>query len=108
MALQEIYSIAQAAEYFGVDPQTVYRWIKTETLPATKVAGSWRIHRTDLHTLVEPVRGAPGNGDLTDAEFREAALSLLRMISHGDTEPMGLEAVVVALRDIAEAIREQA
>jgi len=45
----EIYTVAQAAEYLKVSEKTVRRMIKTKTLIASQVSNrSWRIRKSDI------------------------------------------------------------
>lgn len=92
MENQEIYSVAQAAEYFSVTPTTIHNWIRSGTLHATKVSNVWRIHIQDMHTLVEPVRG-----DVYEPnEIAQAIYSISQGDKHG---PGGLEALAMAVSD---------
>ena len=41
-------SVREVAEVFRVCPKTVRRWIKAQSLPATRLGRDWRIARADL------------------------------------------------------------
>ena len=47
MDRKEIYTPQEVAELTGVTILTVYRWIKTGKIKATKL-GQWKINREDL------------------------------------------------------------
>jgi excisionase family DNA binding protein len=42
----------QVAQEMGVSDQTVYNWIREKRLPATKIARSVRIRRSDLERMI--------------------------------------------------------
>ena len=44
-------TLAEAADHLGVHYMTVYRYVRTGLLPATKFGGSWLISPTDLETV---------------------------------------------------------
>ena len=46
--MQEIMTVAQVAEFLQVHPDTVYRLLDKEEIPAGKVRGSWRFIRSDI------------------------------------------------------------
>lgn len=49
---QEIYTVAQAAEYLQICDKTVRRLISTNLLKASKVGNSWRIKKQDIDTYL--------------------------------------------------------
>lgn len=50
------YTLAEAAEYFGVQQATCRRWIAEGILPATRIGRrTIRIKRADLEALGRPV-----------------------------------------------------
>ena len=42
----------QVAQEMGVSDQTVYNWIREKRLPATKIARSVRVRRSDLERMI--------------------------------------------------------
>jgi excisionase family DNA binding protein len=42
----------QVAQEIGVSDQTVYNWIREKRLPATKIARSVRVRRSDLERMI--------------------------------------------------------
>ncbi len=52
-------TLLQAAEELGVHYMTVYRYVRTGKLPATRVGGGWRVDRRDLTGLKPAVPGRP-------------------------------------------------
>jgi MerR family transcriptional regulator, light-induced transcriptional regulator len=52
-------TLQQAADELGVHYMTVYRYVRTGKLPATRVGGGWRIDPSDLARLKPPGPGRP-------------------------------------------------
>jgi excisionase family DNA binding protein len=57
MARQPL-TLPQAAEALGVHYMTVYRYVRTGRLPATRVGGTWQIDPADLRLVRPPAPGA--------------------------------------------------
>jgi excisionase family DNA binding protein len=53
----------QIAEQMGVSDQTVYDWIRSGKLPATKVQRLLRIRRSDLQRMLEAHRTTTASND---------------------------------------------
>jgi excisionase family DNA binding protein len=47
----DFFSVNQLAEYFGVNPKTIYRMLWAKGIPAYKVGRSWRIAKKDIRLL---------------------------------------------------------
>lgn len=112
-ATDAVISLRAAAEELALHYMTVYRYVRTGRLPAVKVDGEWRVKRSDLALLHEPVTtGAPS----TRARYRsrlqdrllaadelgawaviESALS-----SGADVEEVYLRLLIPAMRDIGQ------
>jgi excisionase family DNA binding protein len=64
----------EVAEQLGVSDQTVYNWIREKRLPATKIARSVRVRRSDLermiaaHSTTDPAGGEEGFWDDPSAQ----------------------------------------
>ena len=55
--------VIRAAEHFGVNPRTIYKWIREGYLPATRIGPKLiRISQADLDKLPRPARRR-GNAD---------------------------------------------
>jgi excisionase family DNA binding protein len=50
-------TLAQAAEALGVHYMTVYRYVRTGRLPATRVGGAWQVDPADLKLVRRPAPG---------------------------------------------------
>ena len=52
-------TLQEAAERAGVHYMTVYRWVRTGRLPATKAEGTWAVRLEDLDALAAKPADAP-------------------------------------------------
>jgi excisionase family DNA binding protein len=50
---EELMSAAEAADYLKVSRMTIVRWCHSDTLPAFKIDGEWRIHRRVVEERAE-------------------------------------------------------
>ena len=57
-------TIAQAAEILGVHYMTVYKYVRTGRLQATKVGGGWLVERADLDTFAHRPAAEEGHQDV--------------------------------------------
>lgn len=46
--MDELYSVREVADHMRVLPETVRRWIKEQTLPASKIGNMYLIKKMDL------------------------------------------------------------
>ncbi len=51
--MDELFTIAQTAEYLKVCDKTVRRLIKNNELGASRVGNSWRIKRSDIEKYLD-------------------------------------------------------
>lgn len=52
--VDQLYSVAQVAAFFGVSPRTIYSWIDAGYLNAVKLpSGTIRIRRSDLVKFIQ-------------------------------------------------------
>ena len=49
----EILTVAQAAEFLQVHPDTIYRLMDKGQIPAAKIRGSWRLIRQEFEPVYE-------------------------------------------------------
>ena len=47
----KVYTIGEVAEYYKLNPTTVWRWIRKGKLPAIRVGKCYRIKESDLEAL---------------------------------------------------------
>src|SRR3712207_6551667 len=50
---EEMLTLEDAADRFGVDVRTVIVWCHKGNLPATRIGGSWRVRRSALELFLE-------------------------------------------------------
>jgi excisionase family DNA binding protein len=62
--------LRDAAERLGVHYMTAYRYVRLGLLPATKVAGEWRVNLADIEDLTQRQDSAPGAGGLRWPRYR--------------------------------------
>src|SRR5829696_2391573 len=82
-------TLQEAADRLGVHYMTVYRWVRTGRLPATKQGASWAVREADLDEVTEPTR-APRQGRVDHAD------RLARRLAAGD-EPGAMAVAEAAL-----------
>jgi excisionase family DNA binding protein len=46
--MTDFFTVNELAEYFGVNPKTIYRRLWAKGTPAYKVGRTWRIARKDI------------------------------------------------------------
>lgn len=69
-----------AAKRLGVHYMTVYRYVRTGRLPATKTAGEWRIDRADVERMLQREPASPRRGPRRS----QAASGMLDRLLAGD------------------------
>ncbi len=74
MAIQREYlSPNEIAEYLGVSPFTIRRYIKLGELKAVKLLGGFRVHRDDLQRFLKAHEVNPAEEQLEPEEVTETA-----------------------------------
>ena len=48
MAERDIMTVKEAAEYLGIKPSTLYKYIKQGVIPAFKIGSLWRFKKSAL------------------------------------------------------------
>jgi len=46
--MTDFFTVNELAEYFGVNPKTIYRRLWEKGIPAYKVGRNWRIAKKDI------------------------------------------------------------
>lgn len=83
----ELLSIEQAAEVLGVDYKTVYRLVRSGTLPSGRVGRVYRIQRADLDAYFEQSKhavAAETERELTPLAGRRCCITGKRIVSDLD------------------------
>ncbi len=79
MAIQREYlSPNEIAEYLGVSPFTIRRYIKLGELKAVKLLGGFRVHKDDLQRFLKAHEVNPSEEELDPEEVTEPASAPLR------------------------------
>ena len=50
---REVMNIRQASQYLGVSPDTLYKYVTEEKIPAFKLGNRWRFKKTILDSWME-------------------------------------------------------
>ncbi len=58
---REVMNIRQASQYLGVSPDTLYKYVYEEKIPAFKLGNRWKFKKTILDQWMER-KSAPGEG----------------------------------------------
>lgn len=50
---REVMNIQQASQYLGVSPDTLYKYVSEERIPAFKLGNRWKFKKSILDTWME-------------------------------------------------------
>ncbi len=53
MDAREVMNIRQASQYLGVSPDTLYKYVSEEKIPAFKLGNRWKFKKSILDTWME-------------------------------------------------------
>lgn len=83
MAIQREYlSPNEIAEYLGISPFTIRRYIKLGELKAVKLLGSFRVHKNDLAAFLKAHEVNPADENLEGDETENITASPAPQPSH--------------------------
>lgn len=110
----ETLSLRECAERLGVHYMTVYRYVRTGMLPATKSGSEWRVAASDLKAFSSPATAPVARGETNWSDRLKARMMAgdergswlvveACMASGLDPERVYLEVLAPALRSIGEA-----
>lgn len=57
---REVMNIRQAAQYLGVSPDTLYKYVNEDKIPAFKLGNRWRFKKSTLDEWMEEVSRRDG------------------------------------------------
>jgi len=57
---REVMTLRETAEYMNCHPTTLYRMVKQGSIPAFRLGGNWRFHRSDLDKWIASLTVVPG------------------------------------------------
>jgi excisionase family DNA binding protein len=58
---REVMNIRQASQYLGVSPDTLYKYVSEDKIPAFKLGNRWKFKKTILDSWMER-QSIPGDG----------------------------------------------
>lgn len=65
---REVMNIRQASQYLGISPDTLYKYVSEEMIPAFKLGNRWKFKKSLLDTWME-------NKSLSNSDQRSRKLS---------------------------------
>ena len=65
---REVMNIRQASQYLGVSPDTLYKYVTEEKIPAFKLGNRWKFKKTILDQWMEQKSSEAEAGDTTKAK----------------------------------------
>ena len=71
---REVMNIRQASDYLGVSPDTLYKYVGEEKIPAFKLGNRWRFKKSRLDQWMEEKSNQmePGAGHKPKAAMKAA------------------------------------
>ena len=70
---REVMNIRQASEYLGVSPDTLYKYVGENKIPAFKLGNRWRFKKSKLDEWMEEKSGEAGSQAKRKPKARAAA-----------------------------------
>ena len=70
---REVMNIRQASQYLGVSPDTLYKYVGENKIPAFKLGNRWRFKKSTLDSWMEQQSGEAENHTKRKAKARAAA-----------------------------------
>lgn len=58
---REVMNVREASEYLGVSPDTLYRYVYEDRIPAFKLGNRWKFKKTILDRWIERKISRSGN-----------------------------------------------
>jgi excisionase family DNA binding protein len=60
---REVMNLREASQYLGVSPDTLYRYISEDRIPAFKLGNRWKFKKTILDRWMERKINGSGKGN---------------------------------------------
>ena len=70
---REVMNIRQASQYLGVSPDTLYKYVGENKIPAFKLGNRWRFKKSKLDEWMEEQSGETEGQSKRKAKARAAA-----------------------------------
>jgi len=64
----EVMNIRQASNYLGVSPDTLYKYVNEQKIPAFKLGNRWRFKKSRLDQWMEEKSSEAETGNTTKAK----------------------------------------
>jgi len=64
----EVMNIRQASKYLGVSPDTLYKYVNEQKIPAFKLGNRWRFKKSRLDQWMEEKSSEVETGNTTKAK----------------------------------------
>ena len=58
---REVMNVREASEYLGISPDTLYRYVYEDRIPAFKLGNRWKFKKTILDRWIERKISRSGN-----------------------------------------------
>lgn len=58
---REVMNVREASEYLGISPDTLYRYVYQDRIPAFKLGNRWKFKKTILDRWIERKISRSGN-----------------------------------------------
>ena len=65
---REVMNIRQASQYLGVSPDTLYKYVGEQKIPAFKLGNRWRFKKSKLDQWMEEQSSEAVSGNTTKAK----------------------------------------
>jgi excisionase family DNA binding protein len=62
MESREVMNVRQASQYLGISPDTLYKYVAEERIPAFKLGNRWRFKKTTLDRWMEKQSAVQAGG----------------------------------------------
>ncbi len=63
MEAREVMNVRQASQYLGISPDTLYKYVAEERIPAFKLGNRWKFKKTTLDRWMEKQSAQSGHND---------------------------------------------
>jgi excisionase family DNA binding protein len=60
---REVMNVRQASQYLGISPDTLYKYVAEERIPAFKLGNRWRFKKTTLDRWMEKQSAVKAGGE---------------------------------------------
>ena len=76
--LREVMNVRQASQYLGISPDTLYKYVAEDRIPAFKLGNRWKFKKTMLDRWMEKQSRPARQGERDGALHKAAAATSVR------------------------------